>query len=274
MKTLLVNLRIVGACALLAGAVFAVSPSAADAQALPNLLPAANLDQAVGLMMGQLVVNDVRRNVCGETYPELRRSVDIETFKWQQRHVAEIAAARDKLGPEGLAKAKSLDAAQRKRAIELFTAQMRSRGEHACTDFIEALHSGSDELVRRSPDASRLLAGYTREHPQDATARRRVEDVGTCTLRGLESGASYRVILPYCDCVIDKALPLVAEADRASVPIRAPMDRDSLIKETSARLASNPDFLKASQQCARDSGLLAELQAASAKSPDAPAEKQ
>ncbi len=267
--------RVAGACAaVLVGMLSALSPAPAAAQALLNTLPATNLEQAAGLLMGQMAVNDVRRSLCGEAYPELRRSADVETFKWQQRHVAEIAAARGMLGKEGMEKLKLVDAAQRKKAAELFGLQMRRGGEHACTDFIERLHSGAEELARRSPDASRLLAGYTREHPQDVTARRQVEDVGTCALRGLESGASYRVILPYCDCVIDKALPLVDEADRASVSGSMPLDQASLIRQTSERLASNPEFLKASQQCARESGLLAELQAAGSRNADAAAPKQ
>jgi hypothetical protein len=62
--------------------------------------------------------------------------------------------------------------------------------------------------------------------------------------------------------VIEKALPLAAAADRPMLASGVPMDEASLIQEASARLATNPQFMAASQQCARDSGLLAELQAA------------
>lgn len=257
----------VGVGVVLAGALASLLPAPAAAQALNyKTLPAANLDQAVGLLMGQMAVNDVRRSMCGEAFPQLRRDADLEAFRWQQRHVAEIAAARSKLGKDGLQKLKPVDAAQRAKAAELFGAQIRSRGAAACTGFIDGLRSGTDELERKSPDAERLLNAYTREHPQDAVERQRVENVGTCTQRGLESGATYRVILPYCDCVIEKALPLVAAADRPVTASGLPMDRASLIQETSARLSSDPQFMAASQQCARDSGLLAELQAAGVES--------
>lgn len=170
-----------------------------------ELLDADNLDQAFGMVWGQLSTNNYVRNICGDWAPDIKREIDMHFYVWETRNADEISAVekiREQTEVAILDQIQNV-ATDRMSSAILSTGLSTAEERRAfCIYAAKSMSEDSGTIKSMTPNASRFLLDYLSAHPLSASEYRDRELITGCTKQGLNLGSDFDVISGFCDCTI------------------------------------------------------------------------